>query len=72
MAQVALNSPPVAVPVVTRNVGVEGANQIDGAIKRGAYSRLDKGLAMEPTALVDEVKKSNLRGRGGAGFPTGM
>src|SRR5205814_337101 len=31
-----------------------------------------KAKTMEPTAIVDEVKKSNLRGLGGAGFPTGM
>ena len=34
--------------------------------------RAAKALAMGPAAIVDEVKKSNLRGRGGAGFPTGM
>ncbi len=58
--------------IVTRLVGVEGGNTIDGALKHGTYSRLQKGFSMPPAALVDEVKKSNLRGRGGAGFPTGM
>jgi NADH-quinone oxidoreductase subunit F len=58
--------------IVLRNMGVEGANTIAGAIARGAYSRLPKALAMQPAALTDEVKKSNLRGRGGAGFPTGL
>jgi len=54
-------------------MGVEGANRIDEAKKRGAYGgALSKGLAMQPAAIVDEVKKSNLRGRGGAGFPTGL
>jgi len=38
----------------------------------GGYAALDKALEMEPTAVVDEVKKSELRGRGGAGFPAGM
>lgn len=36
------------------------------------YEALKKALAMEPAQIIDEVKKSNLRGRGGAGFPTGM
>ncbi len=38
----------------------------------GGYAALDQALAMTPDAVIDEVKKSNLRGRGGAGFPTGM
>src|SRR5262249_55194422 len=40
--------------------------------KRGTYAVLKKAFAMQPAAITDEVKKSNLRGRGGAGFPTGM
>ncbi|HLT29749.1 MAG TPA: NADH-quinone oxidoreductase subunit NuoF [Myxococcaceae bacterium] len=40
--------------------------------KRGGYTRLQRVLGMEPSAIIDEVKKSNLRGRGGAGFPTGL
>src|SRR6185312_8704218 len=58
--------------IVLRHHGVEGVNRIDEAMKRGAYSTLQKALAMQPAAIIDEVKKSNLRGRGGAGFPTGM
>jgi NADH-quinone oxidoreductase subunit F len=40
--------------------------------KAGGYAALRKALAMEPAAITEEVKKSGLRGRGGAGFPTGM
>src|SRR5262249_50398851 len=58
--------------IVLKNMCVEGVNRIDETIKRGAYSRLSRGLAMAPAAITEEVKKSNLRGRGGAGFPTGM
>src|SRR5579883_2599487 len=58
--------------LVMRFVGVEGANRIDEAMRRGVYSTYKKALAMTPPAIVDEVKASNLRGRGGAGFPTGM
>jgi NADH-quinone oxidoreductase subunit F len=57
--------------IVTRHFGIDGANHIDGARKRGAYAQLQKTFAMQPGAVTDEVKKSNLRGRGGAGFPTG-
>lgn len=38
----------------------------------GGYSTLTKAFKMEPQAIIDEVKASGLRGRGGAGFPTGM
>src|SRR4051812_10314765 len=38
----------------------------------GKYQALPKALKMQPQAIVDEVVKANLRGRGGAGFPTGM
>jgi NADH-quinone oxidoreductase subunit F len=40
--------------------------------KMNGYTAMKKAFAMTPEALIDEVKKSNLRGRGGAGFPTGM
>ena len=40
--------------------------------ERGGYVTLEKALGMEQTAIIDEVKASGLRGRGGAGFPTGM
>lgn len=58
--------------IVTRLFGVQNSNRIDVAMANGAYKRLPTAFAMQPQALVDEVKKSNLRGRGGAGFPTGM
>src|ERR1700729_1711474 len=44
---------------------------LEGYKKFGGYSVLPKALKMEPKAIIDEVKASGLRGRGGAGFPTG-
>ncbi|HWP30311.1 MAG TPA: NADH-quinone oxidoreductase subunit NuoF [Fimbriimonadales bacterium] len=43
---------------------------IEGYIAKGGYRALKKALGMERQAVIDEVKKSGLRGRGGAGFPT--
>ncbi|PIW64037.1 MAG: hypothetical protein COW13_01330, partial [Candidatus Omnitrophica bacterium CG12_big_fil_rev_8_21_14_0_65_50_5] len=40
--------------------------------RRGGLSGLDKARAMTPQQIIDEVKKANLRGRGGAGFPAAI
>lgn len=40
--------------------------------ERGGYKALEKALKMDQTAIIEEIKASGLRGRGGAGFPTGM
>ena len=40
--------------------------------REGGYQSVEKALKMPPADIVEEVKKSGLRGRGGAGFPTGM
>lgn len=44
---------------------------LEGYKKHGGYQTLVKALKMQPQAIIDEVKASGLRGRGGAGFPTG-
>ena len=55
-----------------RNRGLIDAENIDEAIAKGAYFGLAKVLtSMSPEAVIEEVKISGLRGRGGAGFPTG-
>ena len=59
-------------PVLTRNVGNPAALMVKGYRDGGGYQALAKALAMEPAAITEEVKKSGLRGRGGAGFPCGM
>ncbi len=44
----------------------------EGYVKNGGYKALKKALEMNPDDVIEEVKKSNIRGRGGAGFPTGL
>ncbi|MBC7661937.1 MAG: NADH-quinone oxidoreductase subunit NuoF [Chitinophagaceae bacterium] len=58
--------------LLTQHNDVEGSHTLDVYRSLGGYSALEKALTMTPDGVVDEVKKSNLRGRGGAGFPTGM
>jgi NADH:ubiquinone oxidoreductase subunit F (NADH-binding)/NADH:ubiquinone oxidoreductase subunit E len=59
--------------VLLDNVGVINPEKIDDYLAKGGYSALKKVLAeMTPEQVVEEVKTSGLRGRGGAGFPAGL
>jgi NADH-quinone oxidoreductase subunit F len=58
--------------VITRAWGKPNSHTLDFYRQNGGYKALEKALSMAPSAVIDEVKKSNLRGRGGAGFPTGL
>jgi len=60
------------VRIATRNMGYINPREIDHYLARGGYEGLNKALSMTPEAVIEEVTKSGLRGRGGAGFPTGM
>jgi len=59
--------------IALRNCGVIAAESIEEAIAAGDYSALAKVLfEMTPDEVIEEIKASGLRGRGGAGFPTGL
>ncbi len=66
-----LVSHPDEVKVVSKRFGM-GATNLDRYLELDGYKALQKALQMEPDAIINEVKTSNLRGRGGAGFPTGL
>ena len=58
--------------IVTRNFDNPNSHRLDSYVKAKGYEALRKALtSMTPVQVIDEVKKSNLRGLGGAGFPTG-
>jgi NADH-quinone oxidoreductase subunit F len=59
--------------ILTQQFSLENVFKIDEYIKQGGYKAVKKALQeMKPEGILEEVKKANLRGRGGAGFPAGV
>ena len=58
--------------ILINDLDKEGINTLAGYKAHGGYTAIEKALKMKPEEIVEEVKKSGLRGRGGAGFPAGM
>ncbi len=65
-------SHPKETVVLSQYFGDADARTFKGWTKRGGYEALAQALKMNPVAVTDVVKESGLRGRGGAGFPTGL
>lgn len=62
----------MAKKLLLANEKVEGIRFFDAYRKNGGYAAVEKAITMSQADIVEEVKKSGLRGRGGAGFPTGL
>ena len=63
----------MATQILLKNIDVPGLAEIQVYRKLGGYTAVEKALkTLSPDEVTDEVKKSGLKGRGGAGFPTGM
>jgi NADH-quinone oxidoreductase subunit F len=65
-------SHPRETPVLSKHFGEPEARTLKGWRDRGGYVALEKALKMDPAEIQTVVKDSGLRGRGGAGFPTGV
>jgi NADH-quinone oxidoreductase subunit F len=63
---------PLEIRVISQRFGLPNSARIATYLETEGYVALRKALDMTPEQIIDELKISNLRGRGGAGFPTGM
>ncbi len=58
--------------IIRNYVGIKDSHTIESYKSRGGYTAIGKALKMESDEIIDEIKNAGLRGRGGAGFPTGV
>lgn len=72
MSEMTFTKPGTLTPIVTRGWGEDRSWTLDSYRSRGGYKGLEKALRMDPKDITETVKASGLRGRGGAGFPTGL
>ena len=63
---------PLEVRVISQRFDLPNSTSIDTYLANEGYVAVQKTLGMTPEAIIEELKASSLRGRGGAGFPTGM
>src|SRR5512142_494429 len=63
---------PLEVRILSRRFGMPNSESIEAYLASDGYKALEKAFGMSQDDIINEVKASGLRGRGGAGFPTGM
>ena len=63
---------PLEVKLLTSRFGLPNSQSLDTYLANDGYKAFHKAVKMKPEEIIAEMKTSNLRGRGGAGFPTGM
>jgi NADH-quinone oxidoreductase subunit F len=67
-----MGNSPLEVKVISKRFGVPNNTSLDVFVQNDGYKALKKALSLKPEDVINEVKNSGLRGRGGAGFNTGM
>ncbi|WP_072342912.1 NADH-quinone oxidoreductase subunit NuoF [Actinomyces urinae] len=72
MSEVTFSKPGMLTPIVSRGWDEERSWTLESYRSRGGYKGLERALSMDPADITNAVKTAGLRGRGGAGFPTGL